>query len=90
MCVCAPVIALDNTAFPEFAGGVARLLPDARIDTLANGIYDLLYDPLEQQRMAQAGPLRAADYDWRIVSQSYIDLLTNLAAKVPGNANSRV
>ena len=40
----APVITLDNTAFPEFAGGVAHLLPDARVETLVTGMLHVLGD----------------------------------------------
>jgi glycosyltransferase involved in cell wall biosynthesis len=74
-----PVIALNNTAFPEFAGGVALLLPDARIDTLADGIAGLLDDDARRRQMAADGPRRAAAYDWRIVTQQYVDLLARLA-----------
>lgn len=76
----APVIALDNTAFPEFAGGVAHLLPDAQVETLRAGILHVLGDAALRGYMAQAGPARAAGYDWRIVSRRYLDLLIGLAA----------
>jgi glycosyltransferase involved in cell wall biosynthesis len=79
----APVIALNNTAFPEFAGGVAMLLPDAEIETLANGIADLLADEGRRVRMAVAGPQRAAAYDWRIVTRRYLDLMLPLVGASP-------
>jgi glycosyltransferase involved in cell wall biosynthesis len=75
----APVIALDNTAFPEFAGGVAHLLPDARVETLVAGILHVLGDAGVRAYMAQAGPARAAAYDWQIVTRRYLDLLGGLA-----------
>lgn len=84
-----PVIALNNTAFPEFAGGVASLLPDAEVDTLANGITEVLLDQALRERMSLAGPQRAAAYDWHIVSQSYIDLLTELAPEKHSVASAR-
>lgn len=77
----APVIALNNTAIPEFAGGVASLLPDASIATLARGIDDLLGDEPRRRQMRTDGPARAARYDWRIVTQQYLDLLTPLAVR---------
>jgi glycosyltransferase involved in cell wall biosynthesis len=73
-----PVIALDNTAFPEFAGGVACLLPDADVGTLETGITDLLGDGERRARMAVDGPRRAAEYDWRIVTRRYLDLMLSL------------
>lgn len=75
----APVLALENTAIPELAGGVARLLPDANVETLMRGINDLLGDEGERARMRIEGPRRAARYDWRIVAQQYLDLLSPLA-----------
>jgi glycosyltransferase involved in cell wall biosynthesis len=74
-----PVIALDNTAFPEFAGGVAELLPDAEVETLEQGIATLLADAPRRSRMRTEGPRRAAQYDWRLVTQRYLDLIIPLA-----------
>ncbi len=75
----APVIALNNTAFPEFAGGVAHLLPDARIETLVDGMRHVLSDEPLRLRMAKDGPRRAADYDWRMVTRRYLDLMIPVA-----------
>ena len=77
----APVIALDNTAFPEFAGGVAMLLPDAQPDTLMEGMLKIIRDPSIRVRMAEAGPQRAAAYDWHLVTRMYLDLLLELAKR---------
>ena len=74
-----PVITLDNTAFPEFAGGVAHLLPDARVDTLVAGMLRVLGDEAVRWQMAQDGPRRAAAYDWRLVSRRYLDLMIPIA-----------
>jgi glycosyltransferase involved in cell wall biosynthesis len=77
----APVITLDNTAFPEFAGGVAMLLPDAQPETLAEGMLKIIRDSSFRVRMAEAGPERAAAYDWRLVTRLYLDLLLELAKR---------
>jgi glycosyltransferase involved in cell wall biosynthesis len=74
-----PVIALDNTAFPEFAGGIAHLLKDAKVETLKQGMADVLSDLAWQTQMAHDGPKRAAAYDWRILTQRYLDLMLPLA-----------
>jgi glycosyltransferase involved in cell wall biosynthesis len=70
-----PVIALNNTSIPEFAGGVAHLLENAEVLTLAQGIERVLSDPGLRQRMSQEGPRRAAAYDWRLVTKRYLDLM---------------
>ena len=76
-----PAIALDNTAFPEFAGGVAHLLPDARVDTLRDGMWEVLRDPVRRQRMSTEGPKRAVAYEWRLVTQRYLDLMIPIAER---------
>jgi len=73
-----PVIALDNTAFPEFAGGVALLLKDAQVATLKEGMRTALTDAELRHRMAQEGPKRAAAYDWHAVTRRYLDLMIPL------------
>lgn len=74
-----PVITLDNTAFPEFASGVAHLLKDAEVLTLKQGMAAVLSDNAWQKQMAEDGPKRAAGYDWRILTRKYLDLMTPLA-----------
>src|SRR5260370_22349981 len=54
-----PVIALDNTAFPEFAGGVAHLLPAARGEALVAGVTPGPGAPAPRPRLAAAGARRA-------------------------------
>ncbi len=73
-----PVVALDNTAFPEFAGGIAHLLKDAEVKTLKEGMAAVLNNEEWQKQMKEDGPKRAADYDWRILTRKYLDLMTPL------------
>ncbi len=73
-----PLITLNNTAFPEFAGGVAHLLPDAAVPTLKEGILAVLSDAAWRERMSREGPKRAAAYDWRVVTRRYLDLMLPL------------
>ena len=74
-----PFITLNNTAFPEFAGGIGLLLPDARVETLTEGIWTVLQDCDLREHMASQGPIRAADYDWKFVAQKYLDLMIPIA-----------
>ena len=76
-----PVIALDNTAFPEFAGGVAMLLPDAEVETLAGGMWDLMSDSARRATMAVEGPKRAQQYEWKVIARQYMELVRSLAAQ---------
>ncbi len=73
-----PVIALANTAFPEFAGGVAHLLEDAGVETLKAGIKHVIGDKKLRARMANEGPRRAAAYDWHLITRRYLELMIPL------------
>jgi glycosyltransferase involved in cell wall biosynthesis len=75
-----PVIALNNTSFPEFALGVAHLLENAAVPTLKQGISTVLSDPVLRQRMSNNGPLRAAAYDWHLITKRYLNLMLPLVA----------
>src|SRR5215471_19226868 len=79
-----PVITLNNTAFPEFAGGVAHLIKDAAVPTLRAEILALLRDQEWRNQMRAEGPKRAASYDWRFVTKRYLDLMIPLATKLHG------
>jgi glycosyltransferase involved in cell wall biosynthesis len=75
-----PVVTLNNTAFPEFAGGVAHLLDNADVATLKQGIDTVLSSPSLKQRMSREGPNRAAGYDWHVVTRRYLDLMLPLVS----------
>lgn len=74
-----PTIALNNTAFPEFAGGIAWLLNDAEPHNLADAIQRLTSDSDEKQRMRIEGPKRAAEYDWSVLVRMYVDFIKKIA-----------
>lgn len=74
-----PVITLNNTAFPEFARGVAHLIEEATVPALEAGIRAVLSDQVWRERMSHAGPRRAASYDWRLVARRYLDLMIPVA-----------
>jgi glycosyltransferase involved in cell wall biosynthesis len=76
----APVIALNNTAFPEFAGGVAHLVEDAEADTLQAAMGRLLDDSTWRDTVSRLGPQRAADYDWHGITKRYIALMREVVA----------
>ena len=62
---------------PHGAGHV--LLPDAQVPTLVDGMLRVLTDAPLRDRMAREGPLRAAAYDWKLVTRRYLDLMIPIA-----------
>ena len=73
-----PVIALDNTAFPEFSSGIAKLLPDARPETLSRAMYSLISDAEWRAHVREAGPRRAQNYRWHLITEQYISLMAEM------------
>ncbi|MDP3659111.1 glycosyltransferase family 1 protein [Phenylobacterium sp.] len=73
-----PAVALDNTALPEFAGGVALLLPDAEVGTLREALGALIADPARRAEMAMLGPRRASAYDWKPITEQYIGVMNGI------------
>jgi hypothetical protein len=63
---------------------VAHLLPDARIETLLEGMHAVLRDAGRRARMAEEGPRRAQAYDWHRVTRQYLDLLIPIAQRAEG------
>jgi glycosyltransferase involved in cell wall biosynthesis len=80
-----PAIALNNTAFPEFAGGVALLLENPEVSTLAAGIRRVIEDKDLRAQMKRDGVARAADYDWRRLAPRY---LQELHSVLPGRSRN--
>ncbi|MCG8350917.1 MAG: glycosyltransferase family 4 protein [Chloroflexales bacterium] len=69
----APVIAADNSAIPEVAGGAA-LLANAEDDaTIAQHITRVLTDPAAALRFRELGYARAAQFSWRSAAQRILD-----------------
>ena len=74
-----PTITLDNTSFPEFAGGVAFFVARGDAESLAAAYREVLGDEGLRRRMRELGPLRARDYEWRVVAGRTMELLATLA-----------
>lgn len=78
-----PTVALNRTAIPEFAHGVAHLVERGDAETLALAYARVLDDDSLRRGMRELGPRRARDYEWRIVAARTMDLLTRLVSGGP-------
>ena len=67
----AAVVASDLKAFRSVAGDVARFFPVGRSQALASVVAELLEDPGERARRAEAGARLAERYDWSVVGAAY-------------------
>lgn len=74
-----PAITLNNSAFPEFAGGVAHFARDGSTEGLAEAMETVLFSPEIRERGRREGPRRAEIYRWRDIARRTMDLLTQVA-----------
>jgi glycosyltransferase involved in cell wall biosynthesis len=74
----APIIALRNTSFLEFADGAAYLAERGDADTLFRAMADMLRDASLREKMARVGVERAKGYDWTIIAERTMRLLLEL------------
>lgn len=74
-----PAITLDNSAFPEFAGGVAHFARDGSAEGLAEAMEMVLFSAEIRERARREGPRRADAYRWRDIARRTMDLLTEVA-----------
>jgi glycosyltransferase involved in cell wall biosynthesis len=82
-----PTVALDNSAFPEFAAGVAHLAPGASEEELDRAMEKMLFSPELRARAREAGPERARQFSWDSIARRTMQLLFAVATgKDPGAA----
>ena len=60
----APVVSSATSSIPEVAGDAALLVDPERTDAIAAGIWSALTDLPLRERLARAGPERAATFSW--------------------------
>ncbi|HZD74576.1 MAG TPA: glycosyltransferase, partial [Actinomycetota bacterium] len=59
-----PVVTSNVSAMPEVAGDAALLVDPVDADAIAKGMVELVTDRALRERLAAAGPRRAAAFTW--------------------------
>jgi glycosyltransferase involved in cell wall biosynthesis len=75
-----PAITLNNSAFPEFAGGIAHFAENGSPEALEKAIGDVLCSSNARELVRREGPRRAEAYHWRRITHRTMDVLAELAA----------
>ncbi|MBO1755203.1 glycosyltransferase family 1 protein [Allobranchiibius sp. CTAmp26] len=65
-----PAVGGDVTAVPEIAGDGALLVDPRDMDAVAQALVAAVHDTAVRDRLAVAGPRRAARFDWDVVGRS--------------------
>lgn len=75
-----PVVTCRNSSLDEIAGDAAIYLDEPISDSLFNVMRQFELHELEQDSMIEKGLKRAALFNWRNTSRSYVDLYKKLLA----------
>ena len=74
-----PAITLNNSAFPEFAGGIAYFARDGSPPALEEALADVLGARDMRAAVRRDGPKRAEAYHWRRIAYRTMDVLSEFA-----------
>jgi glycosyltransferase involved in cell wall biosynthesis len=74
----APVITSNNGALKEVAGEAARLVDPRDIDSIADGISDILNNEVLRHELHFAGIKRAAEFTWQKAAEKTLSLYKEL------------
>ena len=66
-----PVVASDLAAFRDVGGDAVRYFAKGDVEGLARALVETLADPGARERMSTRGRMRARQFDWSRVSDSY-------------------
>ena len=70
-----PTVTLDNSAFPEFAGGIAYFARDGSAAALEDALCEVLNSSDIRERTRRDGPVRADAYRWGRIAERTMAVL---------------
>ena len=76
----APVLASDNSAFPEVIGDAGVLIPASDVDLWAESIRDLLRDETRRLHLRDLGFARADAFSWDRTAQETYNVYKEVAS----------
>ena len=86
-CGC-PVLTAARTATREIAGDAGLLVDPERVDSIADGIRQIIADAPLRARLATAGRARAAEFSWARCAEGTLAVLEDAAARRPVRSTS--
>jgi glycosyltransferase involved in cell wall biosynthesis len=72
-----PLVTSNRGATAEIAGNAARLVDATNVDSIADGLMDVLTNDSLRRFLADAGPTRAATFTWELCARKTVDVLTS-------------
>jgi len=84
-----PLVTSDRGAIPEVAGKAARLVDATSVDSIAEGIADVLLNDVLRSRLIRDGPQRTAQFTWERCAQETADVLHSALERRPLTTSRR-
>lgn len=76
-----PVVTSNVSSIPEIAGDAAVLVDPYRVDSIANGMVQVLTNPARRQELVEAGLRRSAEFTWERASQQILRILEEMCMR---------
>jgi glycosyltransferase involved in cell wall biosynthesis len=75
-----PVVAANNSSFPEVIGNAGRLVDPCDEQELSGAILEILTDPVLHRFYSKQGLQRSAEYKWADAARRTISLYETVLA----------
>jgi glycosyltransferase involved in cell wall biosynthesis len=76
-----PVVTTRCGALAEVAGEAAEFVEPANIDSIAQGLYRVLTNPVRQQELRAAGFVNASQFNWRLTAEQTLNVYHDVMQK---------
>ncbi len=70
-----PLVTSTTGGAAEVAGGAARLVDPTDVEDIADGLSEVLSDPVQRERLAEAGRARVGDFSWQRCARGTVDAM---------------
>jgi glycosyltransferase involved in cell wall biosynthesis len=83
----APVIVGNRTSLPEVVGDAALTVDPYDIESIANGIKQVMDDPFLRKELSWKGQKRANEFDWRETARRTLAVYKEVAQEGTGRVS---
>lgn len=81
-CGCVPIVS-DSDGLPDAAGRAGLVFSRGSVQSLADGIWRILHDPMLELQLRQAAPAHLASHEPEIIAHRYLQVLEAAAGYRP-------
>ena len=83
-----PVVTSITSVLPEIAGGAAELVDPTNVESIAQGVLNVLNNADRWEQLRARGLQRAIDFDWNSNAAQTLELYTAVYTRVAQQAGN--